>query len=124
MGGHQAIGQRAEGWALTHLEEHGLRLVARNWRCRYGELDLVMLDENTLIFVEVRYRAYQQWGGAEASIDSRKCQRITTAAQLFLQEHSQWADWACRFDAVAISPSTLGVAPQLNWIRGAFCSCS
>ncbi len=78
----QSAGQAAEGWALTHLEEHGMRLLARNWRCRLGELDLVMLDGDTVVFVEVRYRRHSAWGGAEGSVDARKRARVSAAAQV------------------------------------------
>lgn len=113
-------GQAAEGWALTHLEEHGLRLVERNWRCRLGELDLVMLDDVTVVFVEVRYRRHNTWGGAEASVDARKRARVSAAAQVFLLQQPRWARHPCRFDVVAIGPAEQGRPPQLNWIRGAF----
>lgn len=120
MASRHHAGQCAEGWALTHLEEHGLHLVARNWRCRYGEIDLIMNEGDTLVFVEVRYRAYTQWGGAENSIDTRKRQRLITAAQLFLQKNPPCAHQPCRFDCVAIQACTPRAAPQLNWIRNAF----
>lgn len=117
---HRDIGQAAEGWALTHLEEHGLRLLSRNWRCRLGELDLVMLDDDTVVFVEVRYRSHSAWGGAEASVDARKRARLSAAAQVFLQQQQRWARYPCRFDVVAIGPAERHSSPQLNWIRGAF----
>lgn len=120
MTSRRHAGQCAEGWALTHLEEHGLHVVARNWHCRYGELDLVMYEGETLVFVEVRYRAYTQWGGAESSIDARKRQRLIMAAQLFLQRYPTHANQPCRFDCVAIQANTSRMAPQLNWIRSAF----
>ena len=116
----QARGQAAEGWALTHLEEHGLRLVARNWRCRLGELDLDMLDGDTLVFAEVRYRRHQAWGGAEYSVDAGKRRRVTAAAQVFLQAHPQWSRRPCRFDVIAIGAGDRHSPTRLNWIRGAF----
>src|SRR5690606_39694605 len=64
-------GQQAEALACRVLEERGLRLIHRNWRCRRGELDLVMLDGDTVVFVEVRYRRHKAWGGAIESIDWR-----------------------------------------------------
>ncbi|WP_455230283.1 YraN family protein [Geopseudomonas aromaticivorans] len=116
----QAMGQAAEGWAQTHLEEHGLRLLTRNWRCRLGELDLVMLDGDTVVFVEVRYRRHSAWGGAEGSVDARKRARVSAAAQVFLQQQSRWARHPCRFDVVAVAPADNSSPPRLNWIRGAF----
>lgn len=120
MSSRQAAGQRAEGWALTHLEEYGLQLVARNWRCRHGELDLVMNEGQGLVFIEVRYRASTHWGGAEASVDHLKRQRLIATAHTFLQQHLVWLNKPCRFDIVAIHAGTRHQAPQLNWIQGAF----
>ena len=114
------MGQVAEGWAQTHLEEHGLRLLARNWHCRLGELDLVMLDGDTVVFVEVRYRRHSAWGGAESSVDARKQARVCAAAQVFLQQQPRWARHPCRFDVVAATPGERTSPPRLNWIRSAF----
>jgi hypothetical protein len=66
-------------------------LLAQNWRCKGGELDLVMLDGDTVVFVEVRYRKHAQWGGALGSIDGRKQKRLALAASIFLQRESRWA---------------------------------
>lgn len=84
-------GQAAEDHALEHLRGQGLRLLARNWRCKGGELDLVMLDADTVVFVEVRYRLHAGFGGALGSIDGRKQKRLTLAANLFLQSEPRWA---------------------------------
>jgi putative endonuclease len=111
-------GNRAEDSAQAHLERHGLRLLARNWSCRNGELDLVMLDGDTVVFVEVRYRRYAAWGGALESVDRRKQQKLIKAAQLFLQMESRWTKHPCRFDVVAIDAAASKESP--NWIRNAF----
>ena len=112
----QHTGKDAEHLALRHLEQQGLRLLAQNWLCKRGELDLVMLDGDTVVFVEVRYRQHAQWGGALASIDARKRQKLILAAQYFLQRESRWANHPCRFDVVAMDSAT----PHLNWLRNAF----
>jgi putative endonuclease len=92
-------GPDAENRALAFLQRHGLRLVERNWRCRGGELDLVMRDGDDWVFVEVRHRSSESFGGAAASITPAKCRRLTLAATLYLQ--SRGLDQAgCRFDAV------------------------
>jgi putative endonuclease len=115
----QQRGEAAEAMARLHLEKHGLRLLAQNWRCRLGELDLVMLDADTVVFVEVRYRRYSAWGGAAASVDVRKREKLSRAAQLFLQQESRWAKYPCRFDVIAINAD--GQAPaHLDWIQNAF----
>ncbi|MEX5450804.1 YraN family protein [Stutzerimonas stutzeri] len=118
MSESQSSGRSAEALALQHLSDSGLRLLERNWSCRSGELDLVMLDGDTVVFVEVRYRRHTAWGGALESVDVRKQQKLLKAAQLFLQAHGRWAKHPCRFDVVAITAP--GQAKDLNWIRNAF----
>ena len=112
-------GRDAEGQALAHLQQQGLRLVAQNWLCKRGELDLVMLDGDTVVFVEVRYRRHAGWGGALESVDFRKQEKLILAAQWFLQSESKWSDSPCRFDVVAINGDP-GAAPALNWLQHAF----
>lgn len=108
-------GAEAEDHALRALQRQGLKLVARNARFRGGELDLVMLEGNTLVVVEVRLRTNPHYGSAAESVDRRKQQRIILAAQLFLAAHPEHAQRALRFDVV-----TLDGAGQLDWIKAAF----
>ena len=119
MGSTQASGRSAEALALRHLQQQGLRLLTQNWLCRRGELDLVMLDGDTVVFVEVRYRRHSAWGGALESVDARKRAKLATAAQLFLQKEARWARYPCRFDVVAINDDGRS-PPRLNWIQNAF----
>lgn len=112
-------GRAAEALARAHLEAQGLRLLARNWACRRGELDLVMLDGDTVVFVEVRCRRHAAWGGALESIDGRKQAKLIITAQHYLQREARWANHPCRFDVVAISTDG-NHPPQLNWIQNAF----
>ncbi len=107
----QIQGQAAEDAALSHLEHHGLILVTRNFRCKGGEIDLIMHDKNTLVFIEVRKRADARHGGAAASVTSAKQARLIIAAQIYLQRYKMPP--ACRFDVVAID------GDQLNWIKNA-----
>ncbi|MDB5986064.1 MAG: hypothetical protein JWR16_1117 [Nevskia sp.] len=112
-------GAAAEAQAQRHLEAAGLRLIARNWRCRGGELDLVMRDRDTLVFVEVRSRARSDYGSALETIDARKQARLTLAARSFLNQHPEHAARPARFDVVALD----GAADQpqtLDWLRAAF----
>ncbi|MCU1717631.1 YraN family protein [Pseudomonas sp. 5P_3.1_Bac2] len=115
----QQRGQAAEAQARQHLEQHGLRLLAHNWRCRLGELDLVMLDGDTVVFIEVRYRRHSAWGGAAASVDARKREKLIHTAQLFLQQEAHWAKHPCRFDVIAITADSQATA-HLDWIQNAF----
>ena len=114
----QGLGAACESHATKWLEARGLKTIARNFRCRGGELDLVMRDGKTLVFVEVRYRASMRFGGAAASIDHRKQARLVHAAQVFMQRHAEARNSACRFDVIAMS----GTSPafSVDWIRDAF----
>lgn len=109
-------GAAAEAAAREHLRQAGLRPVVANARYRGGELDLVMLDGAAVVFVEVRYRRSQAFGGGAASVDVHKRRRLLHAAQLFLSAHPEYAQAPCRFDVVEAS----GEPPRLHWIRDAF----
>jgi putative endonuclease len=115
---HLISGENAETAVCDFLIRKQLRLLAKNVRYRFGELDLVMLDQNTVVFVEVRYRQSQQFGGALASIDKKKCRRIANAAQAWLGDNTHYLQHACRFDVAAVS----GNAPHLaiDWHADAF----
>lgn len=107
-----ALGKAAEDAAAAYLSKQGLRLVARNWRCKGGEIDLIMHDGATLVFVEVRERNNARFGGAGPSITAAKQGRIVHAAQLYLAGLSRVP--ACRFDAVLIDHG------ELVWLKDAF----
>ena len=112
-----ARGAWAEDLACRHLLDQGLRLVSRNYRCRHGEIDLVMLDATTIAFVEVRLRSRTDFGSGAESVDARKQARLLSSAEHYLQRHATLlAD--CRFDVVSIRRS--GNSYQLEWIRNAF----
>lgn len=111
-------GARAEAAARAELEAAGLRTLATNVGYRGGELDLVMRDAATVVFVEVRYRQSQAFGGGAASVDAGKRRRLVHAAQCFLQDHPALADAPCRFDVVDARGDP--ASPRLDWIRDAF----
>lgn len=111
-------GRAAEDAALDFLRGRGLVLVARNHRCRGGELDLVMRDGSSLVFIEVRARSERGFGSAEATVTARKQRRVITAARHFLALHPAEAKRPMRFDVVAISLD--GGDNALRWIRAAF----
>jgi putative endonuclease len=108
----QASGGDAEDSAARFLARHGLAVVARNYRTRLGEIDLVAQDGDLLVFVEVRLRSSPRFGGAVESITARKRARIAAAARQYLMRLRRVP--ACRFDVVC-----MGAAEPL-WIRGAF----
>lgn len=109
-------GQQAEDLALTHLQRQGLRLVARNYRCKGGEIDLIMQDGATLVFVEVRYRKSARFGGALESVTPLKQARIIHSAGHYLARHR--LNPPARFDVVALEPG--GEMLRVQWVRDAF----
>lgn len=113
-----AIGAHFEQLALEHLERAGLKLVERNFRTRFGELDLILRDGPTLVFAEVRYRRDPRFGGSAASVGAAKRTKLTRAAQGFLQAHPRLAALPCRFDVVAFDGDA--DAPACDWQRAAF----
>ena len=112
----QQAGDRAEALALQALLARGWQPVARNVRCKAGEIDLVMRDGDTLVFVEVRRRRSDKFGGAAASVDAAKRQRILRTAQWWLLGRYGQRAWpACRFDVV-----TFGADDRMHWLPAAF----
>jgi putative endonuclease len=107
----QDQGRRWEQAALAHLRRHGLALVEANFRCKGGEIDLVMRDGDSLVFVEVRQRASRDHGGAAASITPAKIRRLARAAQYYLLRFPALPP--CRFDVIAIDGG------HLDWLRNA-----
>lgn len=114
----RSTGTHFEDLALAHVQRDGLRLIARNFNCRYGELDLVMRDREVVVFVEVRYRRSQGFGGALDSVGAGKRDRLAKAASLFLQANPALTRQPCRFDVVAISGAIEN--PSIDWQRNAF----
>lgn len=114
----RARGEAAERAACEHLQRAGLTLLARNARFRGGELDLVMRDGPSVVFVEVRYRQSSAFGGGAESVDARKQRKLLLAAQAFLNNAPALTQQPCRFDVVeARGPAT---SPTLHWIKDAF----
>ncbi|HTD91092.1 MAG TPA: YraN family protein [Burkholderiales bacterium] len=107
-------GQNAEARAARYLEAQGLKIVERNYRCRYGEIDLIMQEGITLVFVEVRARSSTAFGGAAASITAAKREKLMRTASHYLSSIRRTP--RCRFDAVLMTSET----GPVEWIRGAF----
>lgn len=112
-----SLGQAGEDLAAEYLLAHGYRLLARNYRCRLGELDLVAVEQGEIVFVEVKARSSRRYGTAAEAVSAVKQARMLRVAERFLQERGL-ADSACRFDVVAVDAST--APPRLELIRGAF----
>lgn len=108
-------GAQAEQLAAQFLQQHGLKLLHRNYRCRHGEIDLIMRDGDVIIFVEVRLRSRDDFGGAAASIDAVKQKKILRTAQQYLSSLSHTPP--CRFDALLYHSTKDG---DVEWIKNAF----
>lgn len=108
-------GPDAEQLASAFLQHHGLRVIDKNYRTRYGEIDLIMSDSTELVFVEVRLRRNAFFGGGADSVTQKKRQRIIAAAKQYLQSYARPP--ACRFDVVALNALDMG---NIEWIRNAF----
>ena len=112
------IGQATETIAQQYLEKRGLNLLERNYLCRTGEIDLIMHDDQTLVFVEVRYRKNDNYGQAFETINHSKQQKLINTASYYLQNHPEQSNHPARFDVISIS----GKPEQydINWIQNAF----
>lgn len=110
-----STGVQAEQWAVQYLQQQGLKLVAQNYRSRFGEIDLIMQEGASLVFVEVRLRRNGDFGGAAASIDAHKQQRLIRTAHQYLAGLAHTPP--CRFDAVLMDDVD-GVNAQ--WLKNAF----
>lgn len=112
-------GASAEQLAAEYLEAQGVPVLARNLRCRAGELDLVCLEANVLAIVEVRQRGRMDFGGALGSVTWRKQRKIVRATRFFLQRRPQWRNYPIRFDVFAVQGAPDG-AHDIVWIKDAF----
>lgn len=108
----QIQGRRAEQQAKEFLQRQGLILIDKNYRCRHGEIDLIMKDGSQLVFIEVRYRRTEAFGGPLASIDHRKKTRLIATASHYLQSKKQQG--TARFDVIGITGEN-----QIDWVENA-----
>jgi putative endonuclease len=113
---HLALGEQTERRAEQFLQLHHWHTRARNYRCKVGEIDLIMEQGNQLIFVEVRLRSHREFAHASESVTLSKQKKIIKAAQRYLQEHRLTDKAYCRFDVVAFS----AIDSEPEWIQNAF----
>ena len=111
----QLDGAQAEALACAHLQKQGLKLIDANLACTRGEIDLLMLDGHTLVFIEVRWRKNAQFGGAAASVTAAKLKKLLTACEVFFQNQPNWRDQPCRVDVVALEGALSD--PQIDWLK-------
>lgn len=112
---HLQRGENAEKQACDFLISQGLTVIERNFRCYYGEIDLIMKDDKTLVFVEVRYRKNAKFGSALESVTRSKQQKLISAAEIYLNTLQNEELMPMRFDVVGI----LGDG-ELQWVKNAF----
>ena len=104
--------------ALDYLTDKKLIKIKRNYQCKVGEIDLIMIDNETIVFIEVKYRKNSDWVSAVESVTKSKQRKIIKAAQLFLLQNKKYKDWNCRFDVVSIQGNEQN--PEIDWIEHAF----
>ena len=115
----QSVARHTEQLALDHLLRNGLALLDRNFRCRHGEIDLIMLDRTTIVFVEVRFRKRSYFATAVASVDVHKQRRLYRAGGHYLRTHPHHHNAPVRFDVVAFDgPNQQDFT--LQWLQDAF----
>lgn len=116
---HLVIGELSELKAQKYLKSQGLKLVSRNFLCKMGEIDLIAMDRDILVFIEVRFRKNVLYGSGADTITHAKRRKIIRTADYFLQRHRQFANCACRFDIISISLDWKGET-EITWIKEAF----
>jgi putative endonuclease len=115
----QLRGKAAEDLAAAYLETRGLSVLARNLRCKGGELDILCRDGAVLVVVEVRQRSSARFGGALASVTRQKQRRMIRAARFHLQRHAAWRHCVLRFDVIGLDGLPGGLH-RLAWVKDAF----
>lgn len=111
----QLIGYRKEQAACDYLQKNGLSLIQKNFRCRFGEIDLIMQEGEYIVFVEVRFRNATNYGESIETLSHAKRNRLTKTALTYLQEQNLLEKMPCRFDVIGSHQDQ-----QINWIKNAF----
>jgi putative endonuclease len=118
MNGNKRKGLQYESLAKQHLQRQGLKFFQQNYHSRFGEIDLIMLEADTVCFIEVKFRKSQDFGGAANAIPYSKRQKIIKTAQIFMSENQKLARRAMRFDALILQQIDQDI--NINWIQNAF----
>ncbi len=121
------LGTQIEALVCNYLQKQKLKLIARNYTCRLGEIDLIMQDKSTLIFIEVRYRQHCNFGSSLESVNLIKQNKIIKTAEYYLLSQQLSEKIACRFDVVGVMPATQKLSSiskldsaQVEWVKNAF----
>lgn len=119
--GHtRALGEQLETIALHYLEARGHCLVCRNFQCKLGEIDLIMREAQTLVFIEVRFRRSERFGSAAETVDHRKQRKLVRTAQIYLNMQRFSQRTPCRFDILGITIDGATQEYRFDWIPNAF----
>ncbi len=118
-GRRQAVGRRGEEAARVYLRRRGVRILAENFACAAGEIDLIGREGDTLLFIEVKARTSAAFGPPHLAVHRRKQRQIVRAAQWYLAER-RMPEVPCRFDVLAVTFPAGGGAPRVDWVRDAF----
>ena len=114
----RARGIRGEALAVTYLKKKGYKIIERNYRCQWGEIDLIARDGKTLIFVEIKSRSSSDFGLPQDAVDRFKQEKLIQAAKAYLAEHHVQENIPARFDVVAVRLTPSG--PEMELIKDAF----
>lgn len=120
MADNKSKGQHYESLASDYLKEQGLKLLNRNFQCRFGEIDLIMMQREVLCFIEVKYRTSMGYGGAASAIPAQKQKKIVKTAQIYIAENDRLKQHAMRFDALLMQQQKGDQNISIDWIQNAF----
>ena len=113
-------GLHYENQAKSYLVRHGLALLEQNYHCRFGEIDLIMLQQEVLCFIEVKYRNSIAYGGAASAISTQKQKKIVKTALFFIAQNDKLKQHSMRFDALLMQQQADNESPDIDWIQNAF----
>ncbi len=111
-------GKQAEEFAAKYLAKQNVKIITRNFHCRFGEIDLIGLDQEILLFVEVRYRKNESYLAAVETIDRHKCKKIVTTSKYYLNKQRNYQSYFCRYDVITLTGEL--DRPVIEWIKNAF----
>ena len=114
------IGKKYEAHAAKFLRNHGYRIVAKNFQWRGGEIDLVVINNSVIVFVEVKYRSNEDYGQAVETVTLEKQRKLIRTAHYFLQQHNEFSLMDARFDIIGMTPTSDDRGIEVDWIKGAF----
>lgn len=117
----RTIGQRAERIAEKYLKQYQLKTLQKNYHSRFGEIDIIMHDQDSIVFIEVRCRNNTNYGSGAETVTASKQQKIIKTAQVYLQQHPEYKNTPARFDVVSICNNKSENKADIDWIKNAFC---